>query len=138
MTPGQLAVLYAAAFPQSRGWTPDEFRHLISQPGAILTCDGTAGFALGRIIVDEAELLTLAVAPKARRAGIGRRLLSGFVTDARKQGANRAFLEVAADNQAALALYTQSGWRESGRRLAYYARDPGPACDAILFTKHLT
>ncbi len=138
MTPDQLADLYATAFPQSRGWTSAEFSDLISHPGAILTTRGPNGFALGRVIVDEAELLTLVVAPKSRRAGVGNGLLAGFVDQARKRGARRLFLEVAADNQAALALYRSAGWRESGRRQAYYARNPGPACDAIVFTKHLT
>lgn len=87
----------------------------------------TAGFLLGRVIADEAELLTLAVDPDARRQGIGRALTSEFAAEAARHGARLAFLEVAADNRAAIALYQAQGWQEAGRRPGYY----GPGTDAL-------
>ena len=96
------------------------------------------GFALGRVIGAEAELISLAVAPEARRAGLGRALLGAFATAAHARGATRAFLEVAADNKAALALYAAAGWRESGRRKGYYRRPDGARVDALLFETRLT
>lgn len=86
------------------------------------------GFLLGRVITDEAELLTLAVAPQARRAGCGRALTQAFVETARSRGALHLFLEVSADNIAAQALYRGLGWSEAGRRRGYY----GTGIDAIV------
>lgn len=137
MTPSDLAALHAAAFAESRPWSAAEFADLLAQPGTFLTSCET-GFALGRIILDEAELLTLAVAPETRRKGLGRALLAAFQQDAKARGARRAFLEVAADNSAALALYRAANWCESGRRKAYYRRPGAPAMDALLFEISLT
>lgn len=120
MTPQALAALHAACFQRPRPWTADEFAALIATPGAI-TLTAPEGFLLGRIIADEAELLTLAVRPASRRQGVGRSLVSRFLVAAREAGATSAFLEVASDNAAALALYAGSGWAAVGRRRDYYA-----------------
>ena len=92
---------------------------------------------LGRVVLDEAELLTIAVAPAARRAGVGNRLVSKFERSASLRGAATSFLEVAADNVAAIALYTGHGYTESGRRKGYYTPRNAPATDAILLSKPL-
>ncbi len=138
VTPTALAALYAAAFPNSRPWSATEFDGLLAMPTTFLVTTQNAGFALGRVIVDEAELITLAVAPDAQRRGLGRMLLADFEITAHKRGACRLFLEVAADNPAALTLYQGQAWRESARRRGYYKRANGPDIDALIFEKHLT
>lgn len=121
MTPEALAALHARCFEAApRPWKPVEFAALLEAPGNLLLCR-PGGFLLGRVSADEAELLTLAVAPEARRSGLGRLLTSGFAATSRGRGATRAFLEVAAGNVGARALYSGLGWREAGRRRNYYA-----------------
>jgi len=137
VTPSALATLYASCFPESRPWRAAEFAALLARPETVLQ-GHPKGFALGRVIAKEAELITLAVAPEARRAGLGRALLARFEAEAAKRGAQRAFLEVAQDNHAALGLYRSANWRESGRRKAYYRRKNAPATDALLLEINLT
>ncbi|SMH49097.1 GNAT family N-acetyltransferase [Maritimibacter sp. HL-12] len=135
MNPDALAAIHARAFSGARGWSAAEIAGLLDAPGGFVVT-AAEGFALGRAVAGEAELLTIAVAPEHRRKGQGRALLAGFEAEAAARGADAAFLEVAADNAAARALYTVSGWRETGRRKSYYPR-PGGAVDAITLTKAL-
>jgi ribosomal-protein-alanine N-acetyltransferase len=132
-----MAKIYAAAFPEGRAWTPLELADLVGGPGGFAVEAGT-GFAIGRAIAGEAELITIAVDPAGQRRGTGRRLLADFEAAAHGAGAGTAFLEVAADNVAGLGLYRAAGWREAGRRAGYYPRRAGPAVDAILMRKPLT
>jgi [ribosomal protein S18]-alanine N-acetyltransferase len=93
---------------------------MLAMPGAFgLWLEG-AGLILARVAAEEAEILTLAVAPAARRQGQGVALLAGAMTVARIRGAEAMFLEVAAGNAAALALYGGFGFTEVGRRRRYY------------------
>lgn len=124
--------LHARCFVRPRPWTAAGFAAALATPQTFL-CGDPAGFALGRVMAGEAELLTLAVAPEARRQGAGARLLAAFEAGAAAQGAQRAYLEVAADNAAALALYTRAGWRTAGRRRGYY----GAGIDAVVMDKAL-
>jgi ribosomal-protein-alanine N-acetyltransferase len=89
------------------------------------------GVALGRIVADEAEVLAVAVAPDARRTGIGRRLAAGLVDRLRADGALRVHLEVRAGNAPAIALYTELGFGEVGRRQRYYVDGE----DALLLSR---
>lgn len=162
MTPEALANLHAEAMPDGRGWTAADFADLLARPGCFLTvmhspfskyageregprpshgattqsAQNLAAFALGRVTLDEAELLTLAVDPGQHRKGLGQRCLAQFEAGARAQGASRAFLEVAASNQAARALYAAGGWTTDGTRPNYYATATGRE-DAILMSKAL-
>ena len=104
---------------------------------AFLLVEGDAGFLLGRAVAGEAELLTLAVAPESRRLGLGRRLVARFVYQARLRQAQRAFLEVSAENPAAIALYDSAGFRTEGRRRGYYATPGGPRVDALVMARDL-
>lgn len=122
MTPDRLAGLHRACFVRPRPWSAAEFAGLLDGPQVFLLTRPDA-FLLGRVVADEAELLTLAVAPPARRQGIARALMAEFAATSRARAAARAFLEVAADNHPALALYRGGGWREAGRRKGYYAPD---------------
>jgi ribosomal-protein-alanine N-acetyltransferase len=137
VTPEALAALHGRCFETPRPWTVAEFRGLLAMPGVFLNpTDG--GFALGRVIVDEAELLTLVVDPPARRRGLGSTLLADFETSAASRGATSAMLEVSADNAAAIALYTTAGFRRTGTRPGYYRTPNGARIDAHLFAKALS
>lgn len=130
------AALHRKCFTSPRPWSEAEFAAYLVDP-LIVFCGNASGFALGRVIVDEAELLTIAVDPKQRGVGIGTRLLGDFLTESQNRGAKTCFLEVAASNSAAIALYKASGFEESGRRSGYYRQQNGPAVDALLFSKRL-
>lgn len=136
MPPEAMATIHAAAFTHDRPWSVDELRGLLSGPGIFITSLGR-GFAMGRAIAGEAELLTIAVAPDAQGKGLGRRLLVAFEAEARFMDATIAFLEVAADNAPANALYTRAGYRPTGRRKGYYARTGASAVDAILMSRQI-
>ena len=76
---------------------------------------------LARVAADEAEILTLAVAPEVRRSGIGRTMLAAATEAAAAAGARIVLLEVSVTNIAAKALYTSFGFTEAGRRPQYYS-----------------
>ncbi|MEL7486775.1 MAG: ribosomal protein S18-alanine N-acetyltransferase [Pseudomonadota bacterium] len=82
--------------------------------------DVAAGFAGWRIAADEAELLTIGVAPEARRGGCARLLLDRAAGAAARAGARALFLEVSEDNAAARALYAAVGYEPIGARKGYY------------------
>ncbi|WP_417806720.1 GNAT family N-acetyltransferase [Thioclava sp.] len=131
MTPAALAQLHAVCFTTPRPWSQAEFDTLLHARGVFLLTE-PGGFLLGRVIAGEAELLTLAVDPNQRRAGIARALVAAFHEEVKTHEAQTAFLEVADDNIAARALYLATGWIESGRRKAYYNSSDGTRRDAII------
>lgn len=90
------------------------------------------GFIMGQLMADEAEILSLGVAPELQRRGIGRALVDGLLRAAKRAECKRLFLEVAADNVAALALYRRLGFADVRRREGYYPRISGPAVDALV------
>lgn len=135
MTADELARIHAASFRNPRPWTAAEFTAVLASPLCYLV-DEPGGFALGQVVADEAELLTIAVLPEARRQGLGRRLLAGFLAEAEARGAVRAFLEVHAENESAIALYRTAGFRPAGRRPGYY-RDGGAVGDALVLSRPL-
>jgi len=91
-----------------------------------------AGFALSRGLLDEEELLLLAVTPSLRGRGIGRRLLRRFTDAAQARGATRLFLEMREGNKAE-SLYRAAGFVNVGRRRHYYRHGHGAPIDAITF-----
>ena len=128
MTSDDLATLHLRCFAtHPRPWSAPEFEDLLNSPLNFLLTR-PEGFLLGRAVAGEAELLTLAVAPQARRKGVGSLLLDDFIAASLARGAEDAFLEVAADNAGAIALYAGRGWQTAGRRRNYYAT----GIDAIL------
>ncbi|SFG47008.1 ribosomal-protein-alanine N-acetyltransferase [Palleronia marisminoris] len=135
MTNDALARLHAAAMTLPRPWAAHEIGVLRLMPGAI-ECTRAEGFALGRIAADEAELLTIAVLPDARRNGIGRALLAAYHEAAARLGAVTSYLEVAETNEAARALYALDGYAEVGRRAGYYT-EVTPHVAAIVMSRSL-
>ena len=123
MTPQALAQLHAAAFTSGRPWSADEFASLCAEAHTCLTT-AEHGFALWRAVAGEAELLTIAVAPDRQGRGIGTALMRDWMAEAAQQ-ADTAFLEVAADNAPACALYGKCGFAKVAERPAYYSRETG-------------
>ena len=115
-----MALLHARAFPPGERWGADAMALQLGQPGAFGFVALEGGMILARVAADEAEVLTLAVDPIARRRGIGRALVLGVLAEAARRGASALLLEVAETNRAACALYAQLGLQPVGRRRAYY------------------
>lgn len=134
-----LAALHALAF--DRPWDAKAFGELFASPGVgalgVRGEGGLEGLALIRAVAGEAEILTLAVAPGRRRQGLGRVLVEASAGAAAGLGAQVLWLEVAADNVAALSLYEAAGFGLAGRRPAYYSRLDGPAQDAVVMRRAL-
>ncbi len=133
--PARLAALHAKAF--DRPWDAATFEGLLAQDG-VVAFERDRGFVLVRVVADEAEILTLAVEPPARRRGLGRTLVEGAAELAHGLGAEKLHLEVAEDNAAAIALYRAAGFVEAGRRPGYYPRSDGPAAAALILTLDIT
>jgi [ribosomal protein S18]-alanine N-acetyltransferase len=119
-------------------WTASQCAGLLPLPGVWLSLardDGELiGFALSRIVVDEAELLLLAVRQARQRQGIGQALLADFAAQAAGRGAQRLHLEVRDGNPAA-GLYEQAGYALAGRRRDYYLGADGGRYDALTLTR---
>ena len=133
-----MAPIHAEAFagPHDSPWSAAAIAALLQQPG-VFSVHGEDGFILMRAVAGEAEILTLAVRPAARRAGVGARLVRMGLEGAVERGATRVFLEVAEDNVAARALYAGAGFVEAGRRPGYYAAADGGRRDALLLALNL-
>ena len=114
-------------------WTRGQCLGIFAMPGVWLTLarsDGeVAGFTLSRAILDEAELLLIAIRPRFRRRGIGAALLRGMLSESRGRGVVRVHLEVRSGNEA-IMLYTAHGFAKVGERKAYYRGRTGQAFDA--------
>jgi ribosomal-protein-alanine N-acetyltransferase len=121
-------------------WDEHALRSLLAHPGTwalVHPHDGPSAFILCRVTDGEAEILAIGVLPERRRQGLARTLLSAALARMETDGAERAFLEVAADNVAACALYARCGFVEVGRRRAYYARPGAQAQDARVLARAL-
>jgi ribosomal-protein-alanine N-acetyltransferase len=129
-----LAAIHATAFPQP--WSAPDIAAMLARSEAAAFAAAEAGFIMMRTIAGETEVLTLAVRPEQRRKGHARALVEAGLAWAFDRGATAAFLEVAADNPGAIALYEGLGFAQVGRRRAYYSR-PGGAMDALVLRRDL-
>lgn len=132
-----MARLHGEAF--SRPWNDGEFRALISQPpvfGFIARLKGASaqenGFILARLAAGEAEILTVAVARSARRAGAGRMLVAAVLQRLHQLRAETVFLEVDETNSPAIGLYKRFGFSEVARRPAYYDTASGKSAALVM------
>ena len=91
------------------------------------------GYAGVMVVGADADVQTIAVAPKVQGQGLGAALLQALHDHARQRGASRIFLEVRDDNASALALYDTQGYERTGVRTNYYA----PGASAIVMMKSL-
>ena len=131
-----MADIHNQAFTRERPWTSEEFTLLLGQPNT-RSFSLNRSFAVGRLILGELEILTLACAPSHQRQGHASALLLKFLEMASKEGGHSAFLEVASDNLAAIALYNKFAFEQVGCRTDYYKRRDGTCCDALTLQKHL-
>lgn len=125
----RLAEIHRQSF--ARPWSAGELSKLGRSKGAsiwtarnvaISGVAGIEGFVIARQAADEAEIITVATARKARRGGVGRSLIEHAIRELRREGVSRLFLEVSETNHAALALYRKLGFVQVGRREAYYGK----------------
>ena len=131
----RLAAIHGSAF--ARAWSALEFERLLAEGGAL--ADGLFigrgrepdGFILSRRAADEAEILSIALAPEARGRGCARPLLAHHVQQLLQAGVRAVHLEVEEGNAPALALYRRFGFCEVGRRPAYYAKPDGGRARAL-------
>jgi len=117
-----IAALHGASF--RRGWDEDEVSRLLLD-GAVaahlaIIRRTTVGFIMSRIAADEAEILSVAVAPARRGRGLSRPLLDFHLRSLAGRGVRTVFLEVDEQNQPARRLYRRAGFQEVGRRQDYY------------------
>lgn len=132
-----IAAIETASLPWAARWSSDSY--LPAPDGVRFACvaelEGRiVGFLMARLAVRELEILNLAVAPGARRSGVGRALVRAALEAAAAQGATGVFLEVRESNAAALAFYDRLGFAVTGRRHGYY-REPDES--AVLMSRAL-
>lgn len=122
-------------------WSSETVARILALPrsfGLIAhEADQPLGFLLAQSAAGESEIINLAVAPTARRRGVGGALVAGAISRARGMGAQTMFLEVADDNTAARSLYERLGFVQVGRRSDYYRRDSNSYTDALILRREL-
>ena len=129
-----MAWAHAAAFAD-KAWRDDEFEDLLEGEGiyGFLADDAAPmGVILCRVAAGEVEVLTVGVTPVSRRRGVAQALMRVALEEARAVGAVEAFLEVAVDNDGAIALYEALGFRRAGLRKSYYDRGAAGCVDALV------
>ena len=120
-------------------WTPGIFRDClrVGYPAWVLHEHGAIiGYAVLSVAAGEAHLLNICVDPRRQGQGLGRWLLRSLLEIARRDGAERMFLEVRPSNPHAVALYEDEGFNEIGRRPRYYPTHGGRE-DAIVMALEL-
>ena len=116
-------------------WSPGAFRELLGPCSLVADAEGAvAGYVFARILADEGEVLNLAVGEKFRQRGVGRQLLDAVFGLFRKRGVRTAYLEVRTSNAPGRAFYQNMGFREVGRRRAYYDK---PREDALVLAREI-
>lgn len=117
-----IAALHAASF--RRGWDEDEVLRLLQDKAVVAHCvmirRALVGFIMSRVAADEAEILSIAVAPARRGRGLSRPLLEIHLRSLAGRGARAVFLEVDEHNEPGRRLYARAGFDEVGRRPSYY------------------
>jgi ribosomal-protein-alanine N-acetyltransferase len=137
----RLAQIHAGAF--TRPWDATEFERSLAEKN--IYADGLflgraaepAGFIISRRAADQAEILSVALAPEARGRGHSGALLDRHLQNLAQAGVRSVFLEVEEGNRPALALYRRRGFREIGRRQGYYARPDGTRASALTMQRRL-
>jgi ribosomal-protein-alanine N-acetyltransferase len=117
-----MATLHAASF--HRGWSDGEFEHLLLDRHIVahraMAGRNLVGFIISRHVLEEAEILSVAVAGSRRGKGLARQLLDLHLRRLAGIGIRSVFLEVGAQNAPACRLYRRAGFQEVGRRHGYY------------------
>jgi ribosomal-protein-alanine N-acetyltransferase len=119
-------------------WTTQQLEDALRWPGAVALiaedAEGIFGYVLGRVVVDQAEILSIATATNRRRQGIGSELLDAALIAMLERGARSVWLEVRVSNAAARAMYGARGFVAAGVRRGYYRQPPE---DALVLRRDL-
>ncbi len=125
------AILEREAF--SEPWSEDAFRDSLKLESSIFFAAEAEGMLLGYagayLILDEADITNVVVAPEWRRRGVASELLEALLAEAKSRGAKAATLEVRKSNAAAIALYEKKGFVSAGIRKRFYRC---PTEDAVI------
>jgi [ribosomal protein S18]-alanine N-acetyltransferase len=136
----KLAQLHGASF--HRGWGEGEFESMLTERNTLVhrlrSGRKVIGFAVSRMAADEAEILSIAVAPGHRGRGLSRNLLMTHLGHLAGRGVRTIFLEVEENNQAARRLYDGAGFAVIGRRERYYREPNGEQLNAVLMRRDLS
>jgi ribosomal-protein-alanine N-acetyltransferase len=136
----RLARLHGASF--HRGWGEAEFEDMLSQRNTLVHRLRLGvkfiGFAVSRIAADEAEILSIAIAPGQRGRGWSRQLLLTHLGHLAGRGVRTVFLEVEENNQPARRLYDRAGFVVAGRRERYYREPGGTELNALVMRRDLS
>ena len=134
-----IAALHAASF--RRGWSEQEVEGLLTDRHVIahraMVGSAMAAFIMSRLVEDEAEILSVAVARPRRGRGLARNLLNLHLRRLAAFGARAVFLEVDEHNKAAIRLYDRAGFHEISRRPNYYPGAGGQAVAALVLRRDL-
>ena len=125
----KIANLHAQCFPD-HPWSASEFADLKKSGCEILASEN--GFIVWRVAADEAEIITIGVAPNARHQGIAEAMILLMEQELKKSSVVNVFLEVSEVNVPAKNLYKKLGFVETGKRPKYYN-----GLDAIIMSKGL-
>jgi ribosomal-protein-alanine N-acetyltransferase len=135
-----LAQLHAASF--HRGWDESEFDSMLREANTLVhrlrQGRSVIGFAVSRMAADEAELLSIAVAPRERGRGLSRDLLMTHLGHLAGRGIRTVFLEVEENNRPARRLYDRTGFAVVGRRERYYRQAGGEELNALVMRRDLS
>jgi [ribosomal protein S18]-alanine N-acetyltransferase len=135
----QIARLHATSF--HRGWSDGEIERLLLERNTVThratEVGALRGFIMSRLVADEAEILSIAVAAAHRGRGIAGALLNLHLRRLAGLGARAVFLEVGAQNEPAQRLYRRAGFREVGRRPGYYPQGGNQAAAALVLRRDL-
>ena len=132
----ELAEIHNKAFIRERSSSAIEFEDLLQHPGVCVISQSEC-FVMGRLVLDELEILTVACAPSHQKKGYARAVVLKLLNKAACNGGLLGFLEVAADNMPAISLYKGLGFVQVGLREGYYKRSGGGSFDALVFSKKL-
>jgi ribosomal-protein-alanine N-acetyltransferase len=134
-----IAALHGKSF--HRGWSDGEIESLLLDRNVIahraIVGRSLIGFILSRMAIDEAEILSVAVAPARRGRGLSRRLVDLHLRRLAGIGVHRVFLEVDEGNIPARKLYARAGFHDVGRREAYYQDQKGRGAAALVLRRDL-
>lgn len=130
----QVAALEKECFcdPWSEGSVASELENPLSRWLVAVEGEQVLGYVGSQTVLDESDMMNLAVDPAFRRRGIARALVYALIEQLRKMGSRCLTLEVRASNESAQALYACLGFVQVGRRKNYYHH---PKEDALILRK---
>lgn len=94
--------------------------------------DKVVGYVGSQTVIDETDMMNIAVHPEYRRRGIAEALIDALINALGEKGSRALSLEVRASNDPAIALYQKMGFSQVGRRPNYYRN---PREDALILRK---